>query len=91
MLYPIPDGVYTLTMAYLRFLPALSADGDSDDWTGDVEEVICAAACETLCRGLIGDYPQADQWRLLKRDAEMSVNRRTAQATTTGTIQPSGW
>jgi hypothetical protein len=39
-LYPIPDGVYTVTMAYIYRLTALSADEDSNAWTTDAEELI---------------------------------------------------
>jgi hypothetical protein len=39
-LYPIPDAVYTMTVAYLYKLTALSASSDSNAWTTDAEELI---------------------------------------------------
>lgn len=90
-LYPTPDQVYTLTLGYLKRLTALSADTDSNEWTAEAEEMIRAAACETLCRGILRDPSWADQWRALKMDARRALRARTALATTTGTLQPSGF
>jgi len=39
-LFPIPDAVYTMTLAYLYKLTALSAGSDSNAWTTDAEELI---------------------------------------------------
>lgn len=47
-LYPIPDAVYTVTAAYHYRFPALSADGDSNPWTTDAEELIRTRAKRTL-------------------------------------------
>ena len=90
-LYPVPDRVYTLTLAYLKRLTALSADTDSNEWTDEAEELIRCSACETLCRGILRDPGWADQWRALAMDAERALRARTAQATTTGTLHPSGF
>lgn len=47
-LYPIPDQVYTIT-AYVHYkLTALSADGDSNAWTVDAEELIRTRAKRQL-------------------------------------------
>jgi hypothetical protein len=47
-LYPIPDAVYTIT-AYVHYkLTALSADGDSNAWTTDAEELIRTRAKRQL-------------------------------------------
>jgi hypothetical protein len=52
-LYPIPDAVYTMTVAYLYKLTALSAGSDSNAWTTDAEELIrnrakAALRCDTM-------------------------------------------
>lgn len=52
-LYPIPDAVYTITVAYLYKLTALSAGSDSNAWTTDGEELIrnrakAALRCDTM-------------------------------------------
>jgi hypothetical protein len=46
-LYPIPDAVYTMTMAYVYKLTALSSGSDSNAWTTDAEELIrCRAKAD---------------------------------------------
>ena len=90
-LYPTPDRAYTLTLGYLKRLTALSADTDSNAWTVEAEEMVRSAACETLCRGILRDPQWAEQWRGLRMDAQRTLRNRTALATTTGTLQPSGF
>ena len=90
-LYPTPDRVYTLTLGYLKRLATLSADTDSNEWTAEAEEMIRAAACETLCRGILRDPGWADQWRAMRLAARRALRSRTTLATTTGTLQPSGF
>lgn len=55
-LYPIPDAAYTITLAYIYRFTALSADGDSNAWMTDGEELIRQRAKRTLAL----DYLQAD-------------------------------
>ena len=43
-LYPIPDGSYTIQISGLIRFAALSADGDTNDWVTDGEELIRARA-----------------------------------------------
>jgi hypothetical protein len=42
--YPVPNSTYTLTLAYLKQLTALSAGADSNAWTANGEEMIRARA-----------------------------------------------
>lgn len=42
--YPVPDDAYTLTIAYLKQLTALSTGADSNAWTTSGEELIRARA-----------------------------------------------
>lgn len=43
-IYPVPDAVYTITVSYLQRLPELSADGDTNAWLTDAEQLIRARA-----------------------------------------------
>jgi hypothetical protein len=47
-LYPIPDAVYTVTMAYHKRFATLSADADSNVWTTDAELLIRTRAKREL-------------------------------------------
>ena len=42
-LYPIPSAVYTVTASYIYKLTALSADGDTNAWTDECEELTAQA------------------------------------------------
>jgi hypothetical protein len=43
-LYPIPNNVFTVKMSYVYKLAALSADGDTNAWMTEAEELIRQAA-----------------------------------------------
>lgn len=68
-LYPIPNGVYTLTLLYVGQLAALSADGDTNAWVVTAEELIRSRAKHTLYRHVIRDREMADQMMFAERDA----------------------
>ena len=90
-LYPIPDAIYPLTMAYVYRPAALSADADSNVWTTDAEELIRASACRNLCLTIIRDPNYAMLWAGVESSALKALQRRTALSTTTGIIHPSGF
>ena len=54
-LYPIPSAVYTATMAYIYRLTALSADGDTNAWMTEGEELIRQAAKRDICTNVLID------------------------------------
>lgn len=78
-LYPIPDGAYTITMAYIQRLTALSADGDSNAWTTDAEELIRNAAKRRIALDISHDEALAARCAVMEREAYdelMAENRR---------------
>jgi hypothetical protein len=78
-LYPIPDAVRVMTMAHVRRLTALSADGDSNAWTTDAEELIRARASRKLFettvrnveRATIAGAQEQEALRVLKRETRL--------------------
>lgn len=44
----IPDGAYSGNLHYIRSLPMLSADADSNTWTNEASNLIAHAACVEL-------------------------------------------
>lgn len=52
-LFPIPDAVYTATLAYIYRLTALSADGDTNAWMTDAEELIRQSAKRILALDIL--------------------------------------
>lgn len=55
-LYPIPDAVYTVTMAYHYRFAALSADADTNSWMTDAEELIRLRAKRILALNKQWDF-----------------------------------
>lgn len=52
-LYPIPSAVYTTTVSYVYKLTALSADGDTNSWVDECEELIRQASKRILATDVI--------------------------------------
>lgn len=59
-----PDSAYLLPVYYLKSLPALSADSDSNAWTNEAGNLIAHLACVELLSGVL----QADD-KAIKRHA----------------------
>lgn len=52
-LYPIPTSVYTVTASYIYKLTTLSADGDTNAWVDECEELIRQSAKRILATDII--------------------------------------
>lgn len=84
-LYPIPDAVYTVTLAYVYRFAALSADGDSNAWTTDAEELIRQRAKRTLALDILHADDLAGRAGALEQEALselMAEGRRRLPNTT---------
>lgn len=57
--YPTPDAIYTLQLSYLRRLPALASDGDTNAWMTHGEELIRCRAMMDLTSHLGGEISQS--------------------------------
>jgi hypothetical protein len=77
--YPIPDAVYTITLAYHYRLTALSEDADSNAWTTDAEELIRARASYDLYRRVTQDHERAAFAKADEADALSALRRETAK------------
>lgn len=94
-LYPIPDAVYTVTLAYVYRLTALSADGDTNAWVDEVdaEELIRQSAKRILALDILHDDELAV--RCYNREAEVladllaETRRRLPNTTLTIPAMPS--
>lgn len=87
-LYPIPGAVYTLTMSYLQRIQIPSADGNSNVWTTEAEQLIRACAEKILYRDVL-----ASPRTLAAQNAEQMAYRRLkreALQLDTGSLAPSG-
>lgn len=80
-LYPIPDAVYTMTMAYVYKLTALSADADTNAWTTDAEELIRARASRRLYENVVRNPGRAEIARMQEAEALAALKRETRMRT----------
>lgn len=76
-LYPVPDAVYTMTIAYLQKLPVPASDGASNAWTTEAEALIRYFAQKTIYRdtllrpdlGAAAEIAEQAAYRRLKRES----------------------
>jgi polyhydroxyalkanoate synthesis regulator phasin len=68
-LYPIPEAVYTVTLSYIYRLTALSADGDSNAWTTDAEELIRQGAKRRIALNYLQADDLAGRFAVMEREA----------------------
>lgn len=87
-LYPTSDAVYTLTMAYVKSLPVLSNDSDTNAWMTDAEILIRSKAKYNLYTNLIRDYEAASIMRGEEKEALINLLGLTARKIISGKIRP---
>lgn len=90
-LYPIPDAVYTMTAFNIPRLTALSADGDTNAWTNDAEELIRTRAKIDLILNVIRGSDMEAEVIGLKSQERSALNAlfsETASRSATGMAQP---
>lgn len=71
----VPDAIYSGTLHYVKSLPALSADADSNAWTNEGSNLIAHAACLELMSGVlqVNDNRKIDRHRLALHAAEIEL------------------
>jgi hypothetical protein len=85
-LYPVPDGIYTLTLSYLKRLSLLVAAGDTNAWMTGGEELIRARAKADLYANVIRDFDEAIAMRLMESDALANLRAKSAKKQATGRL-----
>lgn len=76
-LYPIPFSVVAVTTAHLYRLTALSADGDTNAWVTDGEELIRQKAKRTLYLDVLRDRDGAESCAILEKEAYDGLKSET--------------
>lgn len=90
-LYPIPDNVYTLTAVSIPRLTSLSADGDTNAWTEDAEELIRShAKIDLIVNTIRGSDMEAEviSLKAQERDAKTALYGENASRAATGYAEP---
>lgn len=86
-LYPVPNGVYTITISGTVELSALSADVDTNAWMVEAEPLIRHKATEIVNRNVVRDHMEADRHEREAFKWFSSLQDRTTQLLATGTPQ----
>lgn len=88
-LYPMPNAAYPLTFVGVFDLPALSAPTDTNAWTSDAQDLICARAKYTINRDILRDSDAMTFDKIAVSSAIKRLAGETARRTGTGIIRPS--
>lgn len=87
-LFPIPDAAYTVRIsARIRF-QELSADGDTNAWMTDAEELIRARAKADVFETALFDTVNSDRMRGYEAQSLMRLRAETGRRLGTGVIVP---
>lgn len=78
-LYPIPNAVMTVTMAYIYRFTALSLDADTNAWMTEGEELIRCCAKSELYEHVIRNPAMADRMYARAAAAEKALLTETSQ------------
>ncbi len=86
-LYPVPTGPVAITVVGTFDLTALAADSDSNAWTNEAQDLICARAKYTLLRDVLRDPEGASLAQSAIKDAETDLRMKTMRRTGTGRVR----
>ena len=83
-LYPVPNEAYTMTLSYQKTASALSADGDTNEWMVEGEELIRSRAEFNLFARMLRDYDAAQAVKITEQEVLSQHTRLTNARLLTG-------
>jgi hypothetical protein len=86
-LYPIPDAVYTTTVYFKKTYAALSADGDTNDFTEEAEDLIEARARWWIYKRVIRNKEDAYEAKTEEIEALSALQSKTTMLISTGSVR----
>lgn len=89
-LYPTPDDAYTITVSYTKNYVDLSADGDTNDFTDNAEDLIEARAEYWMYTRVVKDFEAAKFAKQEEVEALTALRSITSKRVATGRLQASG-
>jgi len=90
-LYPVPNGIWRLSLSYIRSLGILDADTDENSWTGAGEPMIRCRAKWDVFSNVIRDFEEADRMKAIELDWFASLQRRMTKQVSTNKIRPTAF
>lgn len=67
--FPIPSAAFLMTVSYIYRLPALTADGDSNAWTTECEELVRQGAKKRIALNVLQADEIAQRCAVLEKEA----------------------
>jgi hypothetical protein len=92
--YPIPSGVFPAVISGTERFAMLSADGDTNAWMTDAEELIRYAAKKRLAVDVLHDAEPIQNsaiWGEMERDALRALRNETVRRLSSGRIVATCW
>lgn len=86
-LYPIPNGQYTMTIAYYKRLTSLTLETDSNDWLIEGEELIRSRAEWDLYARTLRDFDAAQACKVLEQENLAQHEKLTKARLMTGSTR----
>lgn len=90
-LYPVPNSALTITVSYAKLYTALSADGDTNDFTEEAEDLIESRAEWWLYSRVIKDYDAAQIAKQAEESALITLQKETTRLTSSGFRRPTSF
>jgi hypothetical protein len=90
-LYAIPQDVYTLTLSYVKRLPALSGADDTNDWLNLAYDTIKAATKRYIFTNYVRSYDDAQVQAQLEREAWSDLLQESEPRIMTGRVKPTSF
>lgn len=88
----IPDSAYALQVYYIKSLPTLSADTDTNSWLdGAMEDVVAYHAAKLLWATVLRNDREAAKFAALERTALSTMLGHIEQYNTPGSIKPTSF
>lgn len=86
-LFNVPNAVYTMPIKYIRTLPALSADADTNAWLTDAEELIRLHAKRDLYIHKIRNTSAAKDMQAMLDSCLFRMESQNQRRTATGNVR----
>lgn len=87
--HPLPNGVYTVSVYFKKNYTRLSADGDTNDWTEEAEDLIESRARWWIWKRIIRNHDEAGAAKLEEIEALRSLETKTTMLISSGSVRKS--
>lgn len=87
--HPVPNGAYTVTVYFKKTYTQLSADGDTNDWTEEAEDLIEARARWWIWKRIKRNHEEAGEAKLEEIEALKALESKSTMLLSSGSVRKS--